>query len=38
LLEQRIELGTPGVSSLAVRLNAPSVERVLFHVWAVQPE
>ena len=37
-LEQRIELGTPGVSSLAVRLNAPSVERVLFHVWAVQPE
>ena len=37
-LEQRIELGTPGVSSLAVRLNARSVERVLFHVWAVQPE
>ena len=37
-LEQRIELGTPGVSRLAVRLSSPSVERVLFHVWAVQPE
>jgi len=37
-LEQRVELGTPGVTNLAVRLTAPSGERVLFHVWAVQPE
>ena len=37
-LEQRIELGTPGVTRLAVRLDAQRVERVLFHVWAVQPE
>ncbi|HEX2875232.1 MAG TPA: hypothetical protein VHP33_28470 [Polyangiaceae bacterium] len=37
-LEQRIELGTPGVSRLSVRLSAERVERVLFHVWAVQPE
>ena len=37
-LEQRIELGTPGVSKLSVRLSAQRVERVLFHVWAVQPE
>lgn len=37
-LEQRIELGSPGVSKLGVRLSAPHVEHVLFHVWAVQPE
>ena len=37
-LEQRIELGTPGVSKLSVRLSAARVERVLFHVWAVHPE
>ena len=37
-LEQRIELGTPGVTRLSVRLDAKSVERVLFHAWAVQPE
>jgi hypothetical protein len=37
-VEQRIELGTPGVTRLAVRLDALRVERVLFHVWAVQPE
>lgn len=37
-LEQRVELGTPGVSRLSVRLSAERVERVLFHVWAVQPE
>jgi hypothetical protein len=37
-LEQRIELGTPGVSLLSVRLEARHTELVLFHVWAVQPE
>jgi hypothetical protein len=37
-LEQRIDLGTPGSTRLAVRLKAASVERVLFHVWAVQPD
>jgi hypothetical protein len=37
-LEQRIELGTPGVSQLPVRLETAQGERVLFHVWAVQPE
>jgi len=37
-LEQRIELGTPGTSRLSVRLQSERVERVLFHVWAVQPE
>jgi hypothetical protein len=37
-LEQRIELGTPGASRLSVRLQSERVERVLFHVWAVQPE
>jgi hypothetical protein len=37
-LEQRIELGTPGVSQLPVRLETRNAERVLFHVWAVQPE
>lgn len=37
-LEQRIELGTPGVTSLPVRLESERGERVLFHVWAVQPE
>lgn len=37
-LEQRIELGTPGVTRLSVRLTSQPVERVLFHVWAVQPE
>jgi hypothetical protein len=37
-VEQRIQLGTPGVTRLAVRLDALRVERVLFHVWAVQPE
>lgn len=36
-LEQRIELGSPGVSELPVRLESPR-PRVLFHVWAVQPE
>jgi hypothetical protein len=35
-LEQRIELGTPGVSKLSVRIDSRSGERVLFHVWAVQ--
>jgi hypothetical protein len=37
-LEQRIDLGTPGVSSLPVRLESAQGEHVLFHVWAVQPE
>jgi hypothetical protein len=37
-LEQHIELGTPGVSRLSVRLRAERVERVLFHVWAVKRE
>ncbi len=37
-IEQRIELGKPGVVSLLVRLDADGAERVLFHVWAVQPE
>lgn len=37
-LEQRIELGSPGVTRLSVRLMAQTSERVLFHVWAVQPE
>jgi hypothetical protein len=37
-LEQRIELGRPGVVQLPVRLRADSVERVVFHVWAIQPE
>jgi hypothetical protein len=37
-LEQRIELGTPGASRLSVRLQSERVERVLFHVWAVQPQ
>ena len=37
-LEQRIDLGTPGSARLSVRLNAPRGERVLFHVWAVQPD
>jgi hypothetical protein len=37
-LEQRIELGTPGVTVLAVRLEAQPSEHVFFHVWAVQPE
>jgi hypothetical protein len=37
-LEQRIELGTPGASRLSVHLQSERVERVLFHVWAVQPE
>lgn len=37
-VEQRIELGKLGMSRLAVRLRAERTERVLFHVWAVQPE
>ena len=37
-LEQRIELGSPGVSRLSVRLETRRGEHVLFHVWAVQPE
>jgi hypothetical protein len=37
-LEQRVDLGTPGVSVLQVRLEARDIELVLFHVWAVQPE
>ena len=37
-LEQRVELGTPGVTELPVRLETTRGERVLFHVWAVQPE
>jgi hypothetical protein len=37
-LEQRVDLGTPGVSQLAVRLESPQGEHALFHVWAVQPE
>jgi hypothetical protein len=37
-LEQRIDLGTPGVSELAVRLSAPQVEHIFFHAWAVQPD
>lgn len=36
-LEQRIELGKPGVMRLPVRLQSDG-EHVLFHVWAVQPE
>ena len=35
-LEQRVDLGTPGVSQLSVRIDARTTERVLFHVWAVQ--
>jgi hypothetical protein len=35
-LEQRVDLGTPGVSKLSVRIDARTSERVLFHVWAVQ--
>jgi hypothetical protein len=37
-LEQRIELGKPGVVRLPIRIAGDGVERVLFHVWAVQPE
>jgi hypothetical protein len=37
-LEQRVELGTPGVSTLPVRFDVAQGERVFFHVWAVQPE
>ena len=37
-LEQRVVLGSPGVTVLPVRLEARDVELVLFHVWAVQPE
>lgn len=37
-LEQRVELGMPGGSVLPVRLETAQGERVLFHVWAVQPE
>jgi hypothetical protein len=37
-LEQRIELGRPGVVELPVRLRDDRNERILFHVWAVQPE
>jgi hypothetical protein len=37
-LEQRIELGTPGVSELAVRLSTEHAEHIFFHAWAVQPE
>jgi hypothetical protein len=37
-LEQRIELGKPGVARLPVRIAGEREERVLFHVWAVQPE
>ena len=37
-LEQRLRLGTPGVSRLPVRLTSPRGEHILFHVWAVQPE
>jgi hypothetical protein len=37
-LEERIPLGSPGVSQLQLRLSAERTERVLFHVWAVQPE
>ncbi|HEY6081613.1 MAG TPA: hypothetical protein VIW29_22515 [Polyangiaceae bacterium] len=36
-LEQRIELGVPGVSRLPLRL-VTDAEHVFFHVWAVQPE
>ncbi|MDF3066459.1 MAG: uncharacterized protein K0R38_2060 [Polyangiaceae bacterium] len=37
-LEQRVDLGMPGVSTLPVRLESAQGEHVLFHVWAVQPE
>jgi hypothetical protein len=37
-IEQHIDLGTPGVTRLPVRLEANTGERVLFHAWAVQPE
>ncbi len=37
-LEARIELGTPGVSKLPLRLVTDGAEHVFFHVWAVQPE
>ncbi len=37
-VEQRVELGTPGVSVLPIRLETAQGEHVLFHVWAVQPE
>jgi hypothetical protein len=37
-LEQRVDLGTPGVSVLSVRLEPRGSELVLFHAWAVQPE
>lgn len=36
-LERRVELGTPGVSELELRLDSRG-ERALFHVWAVQSE
>jgi hypothetical protein len=37
-LEQRVELGSPGVTELTVRLTSPQAEHALFHAWAVQPE
>jgi hypothetical protein len=37
-LEQRIELGHTGLSKLPIRFDVVEVERIFFHVWAVQPE
>ena len=37
-VEQRVELGRLGVTQLPVRLKDERHERILFHVWAVQPE
>ncbi len=37
-VEERVELGRLGVTTLPVRLETKDRERVLFHVWAVQPE
>ncbi len=37
-LEERIELGRLGLTSLQLHISSENVEHVLFHVWAVQPE
>jgi hypothetical protein len=37
-LEQRVELGRLGMTRLVVRLKDDRAERILFHVWAAQPE
>jgi hypothetical protein len=37
-IEERVELGRLGVDRISVRLDSVGSERVLFHVWVVQPE